>query len=76
MTGQEKFDQRLKWFTDRIGKRIFRDANACSCEFCKSVETIGLIVKDEMHADYLTSIEMEAGITYFDTKEECKNSKK
>ena len=43
----------LKWFTDRIGKRIYRDKNFCKCKICLEVFQNGLIIMDETHASYL-----------------------
>lgn len=45
--------QTLKWFKSKIGKRIYRDTSGCHCESCTRVETEGIIVMDEVHADYL-----------------------
>lgn len=64
---------RRKWFQDRIGKRIFR-GHTCSCEPCKIIEQTGLIVQDELHADYLCEIEAEYNyeghpLRYVDTTE-------
>lgn len=42
-----------EWFLDRIGKRIYRDANTCPCSTCASILENGLMVSDENHADYL-----------------------
>lgn len=58
--------QTKQWFMERIGKRIYRD-NQCStkgrnvhcCLHCKEVFDNGLIVSDEMHADYLAEIDAD-----------------
>jgi len=44
-----------EWFIDRIGKRIYRDMQGKKdcCGTCGTVRNEGLIVHDEMHADYL-----------------------
>jgi len=47
----------LKWFTNRIGKRIFRDDDGCGCNFCNDVVKNGLIVFNESHAQYLAMID-------------------
>lgn len=47
----------LQWFKDRIGKRIFRNANDCGCNSCKDVYKNGIIVSDEFHAEYLAIID-------------------
>ena len=43
----------VQWFKDRIGKRVFRTASTCPCEICRKVEDVGLVVEDELHANYL-----------------------
>lgn len=43
----------LEWFKQRIGKRIFRDDNACTCLTCEDVAKNGLVILSEEHADYL-----------------------
>jgi len=57
-----------QWFIDRIGKRVFRTESSCSCGVCKMVFEQGLIIIDEMHADYLYMIQNKLGLYYFDTK--------
>lgn len=42
----------LKWFKNRIGKRIYRNRHKC-CKDCEEVAQNGLEVRDEMHANYL-----------------------
>ena len=49
----------LKWFTNRIGKKIFRDDDGCGCKSCNNVVENGLIVFDESHAQYLEMIDNE-----------------
>lgn len=61
---------RKDWFRDKIGKRIFRIKSTCPCESCLRVHREGIEVLDEDHADYLTIIEAETGIKYFDNVEE------
>jgi hypothetical protein len=48
---------RKQWFIDRIGKRVYRDANGCSCEVCKQIRDVGLVIIDKMHANYLYDME-------------------
>lgn len=48
-----------KWFLDRIGKRIYRNADSCTCETCKDVVENGLIVHDAFHAQYLYDLQMD-----------------
>lgn len=59
----------LKWFKERIGKRIFRKNNVCGCGICLNVWKEGLIIKDEMHAQYLFMHETESDLNYFDKEE-------
>ena len=67
---------RLQFFIDHIGKRIFRPRNECkahkgkNCAHCEDVYQNGLIVADETHASYLASIEAETNITYYGSIEE------
>lgn len=49
--------KKLKWFTDRIGKRVYRDPWTCKCPTCIDVEKKGLIIENEMHASYLCDVE-------------------
>jgi len=58
----------LYWFTNRIGKRIFRDTNFCSCADCKEVFEKGLIVRDEDHARYLEMVQCDLDFNYADKK--------
>lgn len=65
---------RLQWFIDRIGKRVYRNHHDC-CEHCETVYKGGLIIADENHANYLYDIEVEftadgEPTQYFDTREE------
>lgn len=57
----------LQWFINRIGKRIYRDDDNCSCTTCNEVVKNGLIVIDKNHAEYLFMVNSE-GIEYRDTK--------
>lgn len=56
----------LKWFKDRIGKRIYRNDNECPCDYCKDICVNGLIIKNELHAQYLFDIQNEIGYIYYD----------
>lgn len=47
----------LKWFKNRIGKRIYRDDDGCNCETCKDVVKTGLTIRDEQHAQYIYDIQ-------------------
>lgn len=50
-------ENRKQWFLDRIGKRVYRDSNGCSCEVCKRIRDVGLVILDETHAIYLYDME-------------------
>jgi hypothetical protein len=67
---------RLEWFQSKIGHMLYRHA-ICSCEHCQSVAKLGIIVRDENHAQYLYEIEGtgyqgESKLRYFETMEEAK----
>lgn len=69
------YEERQKWFTDRIGKRVYRNKTSCECEICKYNYENGLIINDDTHAIYLTDVEACSSdegtpIRYFDTKVE------
>ncbi len=68
---------RHQWFMDRIGKRVYRDDVSCECPSCKGVTSHGLVIEDEMHADYLEMVEAtpDMGVRYFDTPQEVLESK-
>ena len=72
---------RLQFFIDHIGKRVFRPRNGCkgnkgkSCDHCERSYQNGLIVADESLASYLASIEAETGITYYGSIKERNDSK-
>ena len=64
----------LEWFKERIGKRIYRDADGCDCESCDHVVEHGFEVANENHAYYLEAIDSDyasegAYLNYRDTKE-------
>ena len=48
-----------QWFLDRIGKRVFRDTHTDNSELAKAVKETGVVIKDELHADYMFSIQQE-----------------
>ena len=69
-------NNRLQWFIDRIGKRVFRNNNGCACVGCKDVYEHGLVITDKFHADYLCDTEGDynAGgdlLRYFDARDEA-----
>lgn len=65
----------LNWYIERIGKIVYRNKTTCKCLTCKRVYENGIIISDEMHADYLdmsVNSYNQDGIPlkYFDTEEE------
>lgn len=73
----EKWKIRKQWFLDRIGKRVFRNKTSCECGVCANVSKKGLIISDEMHAEYLFDIEGSYThdgypLRYFDSKWKAK----
>ena len=69
-------NKRLKWFTERIGKTIFRNRDCCDCKVCEKVYQNGLTVHDEQHADCLCDNEGMSNyegypLKYSDTREEA-----
>ena len=76
-----KHEERKKWFTDRIGKRVYRGSTSCECPICNDVAKIGLIIEDEFHAEYLMDVEgayrMDGhDLRYVDSLEELNNYEK
>lgn len=66
---------RKEWFVNRIGKRIYRNKNACECKACQAINKNGLIVANKLHAQYLYDIEQDFNaegilVRYFDTPDE------
>lgn len=52
----------LKWFTNRIGKRVYRDHTPTRCcDACDNVANNGLVITDEQHAWYLHATEQDFG---------------
>jgi hypothetical protein len=58
----------LEWYKERIGKRVYRTESSCQCEVCKKVGEIGLIISDNLHAQYLYDCQNELDLYYFDEK--------
>ena len=54
----------LKWFQDRIGKRVHTEIDTCKCSTCLEVAEKGLIISDKEHAEYLYDIQNELNINY------------
>lgn len=75
-TPEERFKERLQWFYDRVGQRVWRPKTGCECESCVDAYKNGLEIIDKEHAYYLRDIEAAYGVEskggywYFDTKEE------
>lgn len=71
---------RKQWFLDRIGKKVYRNSNGCDCDICKSVKKNGLVIEDEMHANYLYDVECEFNaeghpLKYTDINDESTSNK-
>lgn len=57
----------LQWFKDRVGKRIYRwTKTTCDCAICSNVLDVGLIIDDEIHAQYLYDCQNEMQLQYED----------
>lgn len=68
------------WFLERIGKRVWRDKNKppCGCNTCNEVEENGMIIGDELHADYMFHTQNEFAneghyLNYRDEKDNSHN---
>lgn len=70
------FQERKKWFEDRIGKRVFRNKNGCSCNVCEFIYQNGLVLdKESGHWEYVFDSECNytaegTPLRYFDTESE------
>ena len=51
------YEERKQWFLDRVGKRVFRDSNGCSCGVCEHNQKNGVVISSEMHALYMLDME-------------------
>ena len=72
---QQKYEERAEWFKERIGKRVYRNKNGCSCKPCAKVYVNGLVIADSMHGSYMHDCEAEHTaegdpMRYFDTIKE------
>lgn len=67
MTPSERYARRLAFFKSRVGQRLYR-SKGCPCEICDHIFHKGIIVADELHAQYLCDIEADCGYHYADTK--------
>jgi hypothetical protein len=62
--------ERYEWFSERVGKVVFRTKGTCNCESCFETYKEGVTILDVEHASYLHDIENELGLRYFDTEKE------
>lgn len=60
----------LRFFLNRIGKRIYRGEVSCPCTTCKRGTEYGVVVGDKQHANYLFMVENDPDmdIIYRDNK--------
>lgn len=70
----------LLWFIDRVGKRIYRDSNKCTCVTCMATTLNGLVIYSTDHAQYVFDSQNESAsegifLNYRDTKEKEKVEK-
>lgn len=54
----------LKWFENRVGKKIYRKAVDCQCSACKDGTENGILVHDKDHAEYLYNVQLDLEIEY------------
>jgi hypothetical protein len=52
-------NNRKQWFIDRIGKIIFRSETTCKCSVCNSGFNNGILIKNELQANYLYDVECD-----------------
>jgi|GEM_PF-3329720 len=76
MITEKPVNERLQWFLDRIGKRVFRNHAGCPCVICKKVYEQGFVIVDASHAEYVHDNEADYAasghpLRYFDTKEQA-----
>ena len=53
---------------NRIGKTIYRNETTCTCNTCKDATNKGLVIRDELHVDYLLMVQDDLDIEYRDIK--------
>ncbi len=58
----------LKWFTNRVKKRVYRNDCDCGCTTCSANTKKGLVIRNKKHAEYLYNIQFELNLLYRDTK--------
>lgn len=60
----EKYNK--QWYLDRIGKRVYRTEAPCKCEVCVIIGQKGVIIADQLHAQYLYDCQNELDLYYSD----------
>lgn len=60
--GKRPISERERWFISKIGQRLFPNKTSCTCKTCKRIHRKGIIIKDRMHALYVSSAEAESNI--------------
>ena len=58
----------LKWFLNRIGKRVFRLTDTKCCPTCQDVLVNGLVIPDKQIAEYIFLCQNELELEYSDKK--------
>lgn len=66
--------ERLQFFLDRIGQRLYRNDDGCGCDICRHILEKGILIHDEFQAQYCYDIECDltaecTSLRYFDTPE-------
>lgn len=58
----------LRWFEERVGKRVYRKGGTCCCHHCLNALDKGFIITDKnTHADYIYTCQNELDLEYSDT---------
>lgn len=66
--------QTLEWFIQRVGNKVYRDAIPSDNIFSKKLGSTPVIIRDELHAQYLFDIQNDfiadgVNLNYRDTRE-------
>jgi hypothetical protein len=56
----------LTWFQERVGKKVFRNETSCKCINCTFNYKNGVVINDDIHANYLFDMQNELRLNYFD----------
>lgn len=56
----------LRWFKNRVGKRIYRYTDTKCCEECDRVYREGIVVDNANHAQYLYDAQNDLELEYGD----------